>query len=88
MEKGDIQDHQLEKIALGNLQTAKTTDSTDAMARRMVVVEAKRRCSDACRKSLYGARLTGAILTVAHGRAEGGVGIFGRKGDERSRMKP
>lgn len=49
---------------------ANTTASTYAIPSRIVAVEEKRRCSEGCRKSLYGVRLTGAIFTFAHPRGD------------------
>lgn len=69
-QRPDVRDHQLEKTALGDLNTAKMTASMYATPRSIVVVEEKRRWSDGCRKSLYGARLTGAIFAVAHPRGK------------------
>lgn len=47
-----LRDHQLEKMAEGELTRARTTASTYAMTSRIVVVEEKRRCREGCRKSL------------------------------------
>lgn len=49
---GNLPDHQLEKTDLGCRHTAKTMDSMYAIARRIVVMEEKRLCSDGCKKSL------------------------------------
>lgn len=50
--------------SLQECQLAKMTASTKAIPRRTAAVVEKRRWSAGCRKSLYGARLTGAMLTV------------------------
>lgn len=69
---------------LRDLQLARKTDSTKAIPKRIEAVEEKRRCSDGCRKSLYGARLTGAIFAISHDRAKK-IWLAGRTARRRKR---
>lgn len=70
---------------LRDLQLANKTDSTKATANRIEAVEEKRRCSDGCKKSLYGARLTIAIFAISHDRAKKSQ-LVGRHREEGRRL--
>lgn len=69
-----------------DLQLAKKTDSTNTIPIRIDAVEEKRLCNDGCRKSLYGARLTGAIFTISHDRAKKRLFWGLRRKDDLDRM--